>query len=253
MKILVWHRFWFAGIEQRGVSRTFDTMAEASEPKEKGKFKSLSDFLERIIDKNMNKRSLEALIKAGALDEFADRGVMLANLEKMLQYNKEISKADGSQDSLFGMFDGGAKHENFLLEPAEPATMKDRLAWEKELLGLYISGHPLDKYRKVLDKQEINIKKIKEETASVKKIIDDGKPVGGIIEEARVIMTKNNEPMAFIKIADFTGSIEAVVFPKTYSQFKNSIVVDKCIATICKVSERNGEISLIIERLKELE
>ncbi len=221
--------------------------------KEKGKFKSLSDFLERIIDKNMNKRSLEALIKAGALDEFADRGVMLANLEKMLQYNKEISKADGSQDSLFGMFDGGAKHENFLLEPAEPATMKDRLAWEKELLGLYISGHPLDKYRKVLDKQEINIKKIKEETASVKKIIDDGKPVGGIIEEARVIMTKNNEPMAFIKIADFTGSIEAVVFPKTYSQFKNSIVVDKCIATICKVSERNGEISLIIERLKELE
>jgi len=228
------------------------------ERKRNGKFTSLSNFLERIIDRNLNKRSLEPLIKTGALDEFADRGVMLANVENLLKYNKEVSKKNQNQDSLFGLFDGsmtenGKTKEAFTLEPAPNATMKDKLAWEKELLGLYISGHPLDKYRVTLEKQEINIKRIKEETTVVKKTIDDGKPIGGIIEEVREIMTKNNDPMAFIKIADFTGSIDAVVFPKTYAQYKNAIIADKCIAAICKVSERNGEISLIIERLKVLE
>ncbi len=227
------------------------------ERKTKGKFKSLSDFLERIQDKNLTKRSLEPLIKTGALDEFADRGVMLANLENLLKYNKEVSKRDQNQNSLFGMFDGpsadGKTKEAFTLEPAPEASMKDKLAWEKELLGLYISGHPLDKYRKTLEKQPISIKRIKEETEIVKKEIDDGKPIGGIIEEVREIMTKNNEPMAFIKIADFTGSIDAVVFPRTYAQYKNAVVADKCIAAICKVSERNGEVSLIIDKLKVLE
>jgi DNA polymerase-3 subunit alpha len=227
------------------------------ERKKNGKFTSLSNFLERIMDKNLNKRSLEPLIKTGALDEFADRGVMLANSENLLKYNKEVSKKDSSQDSLFGMFDGpttdGKTQEAFALVPAPTATMKDKLTWEKDLLGLYISGHPLDKYRTTLEKQPINIKKIKEETEAVKKEIDDGKPIGGIIEEVREIMTKNNEAMAFIKIADFTGSIDAVVFPRTYAQYKNAVIADKCIAAICKVSERNGEVSLIIERLKVLE
>ncbi len=243
-----------------GISKTI-----IHERKAKGKFKSLSDFLERIQTKDMNKRSLEALIKTGALDDlpaqsgFADRGVMLANMENLLRYNKEVSKRDQNQDSLFGIFDGNntpddtKKYEAFTLESAEKATMKDKLAWEKDLLGLYISGHPLDKYRATLEKQPINIKRIIEETETVKKEIDGGKPIGGIIEEVREIMTKNNEPMAFIKIADFTGSIDAVVFPRTYSQFKSAIAPDKCIAAICKVSERNGEISLIIERLKVLE
>lgn len=230
-----------------------------TERKKNGKFTSLSNFLERIVNKNLNKRSLEPLIKTGALDEFADRGVMLANSENLLKYNKEVSKKNQSQDSLFGMFDGESSktdekpYEAFTLDDAPKATMKDKLAWEKELLGLYISGHPLDKYRATLEKQPISIKRIKEETDAVKKDIDLGKPIGGIIEEVREITTKNNEPMAFIKIADFTGSIDAVVFPKTYSQYKNAITPDKCIAAICKVSERNGEISLIIERLKILE
>ena len=229
--------------------------------KEKGKFKSLSDFLERIIDKNLNKRSLEALIKAGALDEFADRGVMLANIERLLTYSKEASKNDGSQDSLFGMFDlpagqagdGEVHHENLRLEGAPEATTKEKLDWEKDLLGLYISGHPLDKYKEKLDKQEINIKKIKEETDSVRKKIDDGKPIGGIIENVREVMTKNNELMAFLKIADFTGSIEAVAFPRTYSQYKSILVTDKCIAMVGKVSDRNGEVSLVVEKIKELQ
>ncbi|MFH0755303.1 MAG: DNA polymerase III subunit alpha [bacterium] len=237
------------------------------ERKKNGKFTSLSNFLERIIDRNMNKKSLEALIKTGALDEFADRGIMLANIENLLKYNKEVSKKDQNQNSLFGMFDlptattaqaNNSIKENvikeaFKLEPAPNALIKDKLAWEKELLGLYISGHPLDKYRNILEKQKINIKKIKEKVETAKKEIDNGQPIGGIIEEIREIITKNNEQMAFIKIADLTDSIDAVIFPKTYTQYKNIIAVDKCVAIIYKISERNGEISLIIEKLKILE
>ena len=236
--------------------------------KKNGKFKSLSDFLERIIDRNLNKKSLEALVKTGALDEFGERGQLLANTENLLKYNKEFSTKNKDQDSLFGIFDSDSKktsHGDVYLEKAEPATQSQKLLWEKDLLGLYISGHPLDKYRAVLEKQPVNIRKIKEPeevinpelpkikgVKTIKDLVNEGKPVGGIIEEVREIMTKNNDPMAFIKIADFTGSIEAVVFPKTYAQYKSSIVVDKCIVAVCKVSERNGEISLIIERLKEL-
>jgi DNA polymerase-3 subunit alpha len=239
--------------------------------KKNGKFKSLSDFLERIIDRNLNKKSLEALIKTGALDEFGERGQLLANIENLLKYNKEFSTKNKDQDSLFGVFSAkggpasGWDHGNIHLEPVEPATQSQKLLWEKDLLGLYISGHPLDKYRAVLEKQPVNIIKIKEPeevtnpelpkikgVKTIKDLVNEGKPVGGIIEEVREIMTKNNDPMAFIKIADFTGSIDAVIFPKTYAQYKNSIIVDKCIVAVCKVSERNGEISLIIERLKEL-
>jgi len=225
-----------------------------AERKKNGKFKSLSNFLERIIDRNLNKRSLDALIKTGALDEFGERGQLLLNMENLLKYNKEVSTKDKNQDSLFGIFDtsSGNSHGDIHLEPAEPTTQAQKLLWEKDLLGLYISGHPLDKYRAILEKQQINIKRIKEETALVKKAVDGGKPVGGIIKEVREIMTKKNEPMVFIKIEDFTGSIDAVVFPRTYIQFKSAIAVDKCVVAICKVSERNGEISLIIERIKEL-
>ncbi|MFA6430381.1 MAG: DNA polymerase III subunit alpha [Candidatus Paceibacterota bacterium] len=225
--------------------------AITSERKNKGKFKSLSDFLERIVDKNLNKRSLEPLIKTGALDEFGERGQLLANSENLLKYNKDLGKMSSDQDSLFGIFEGG-KHENFKLEPAEPATQTMKLTWEKELLGLYISGHPLDKYKHIFEKQQITVKKIKEETEAMKKLVDNGKAVGGIIQEVREIMTKKNEPMAFIKIADLTDTIEAVVFPRTYAQYKSIIVPEKCIAIVAKISERNGEISLIVDRMKEL-
>ncbi len=227
------------------------------ERKKNGKFTSLSNFLERIIDRNLTKRSLEPLIKTGALDEFGERGQMLANAENLLKYNKEIGKKDQNQDSLFGMFDGpsedGKTKEAFTLLPAPEATMKEKLSWEKELLGLYISGHPLDKYKSILEKQKITIKRIKGDTENVKSIVDGGQPIGGIIEEVREITTKNNELMAFIKIADLTGSIDAVVFPRTYAEMKNAITPDRCVAVIGKVSERNGEISLIIDKLKILE
>ena len=121
------------------------------------------------------------------------------------------------------------------------------MLWEKELLGLYISGHPLDRLRDKLEKKDLNIKKIKEETG-------DGMPItiGGIIENVRQVVTKNNERMAFLKIADLTDSIEAVVFPKLFTSSIDILVAEKCIAISGKVSNRNGEKSIIIEGVKEI-
>ena len=121
------------------------------------------------------------------------------------------------------------------------------LIWEKELLGLYISGHPLDRIREKLEKRDMNIKKIKEE-------IGNGMPItiGGIIESVRQVITKNNDRMAFLKIADLTDSIEAVVFPKLFKDSMDILVAEKCIALSGKVSLRNGEKSIIIEGIKEI-
>ncbi|MDP2593149.1 MAG: DNA polymerase III subunit alpha [bacterium] len=216
------------------------------EREENGKFKSLGDFLSRIKDKNLNKKSVEALIKAGAVDAFADRGVMFANLEQILEFHKEKAQADGSQDSLFGSLPEG-QSDDIVLKDSPMASQSEKLSWEKELLGLYISGHPLDKYRAVLGKREDNIKKIKEEAKEGMTTV-----IGGIIEEMKPILTKKNEQMAFARLADFTGAIEVVIFPRVLAEFKNILKADKCVAIKGRVSNRNGEVSIIAEKAKEL-
>lgn len=216
------------------------------ERKNGGRFTSISNFLERITHKNLNKKSLEALIKCGAMDEFGERGELLVNIENMLAFNRELSKGDAGQISLFGEMASAPKAE-LNLEKTAPATNNEKLLWEKELLGLYISGHPLDRVREKLEKRSHTIKKIIEE-------VDNGMPVvhAGIIESARVLVTKTNQRMAFIKIADFTGSMEAVVFPRTFEKVANVIVADSIIAFSGKVSVRNGEKSINIEELKAI-
>jgi DNA polymerase-3 subunit alpha len=223
------------------------------ERKANGRFTSLSDFLTRIKDKNLNKKSLESLIKAGAMDEFADRTAMYGNIDKLLEYHKEKAKTGGAQDSLFG---GVAGHDDLRLDTVTPVTQQEKLVWEKELLGLYISGHPLDRFKAILDKRPLNIAGVK---ALVQKQIEAGQKVkedmiviGGIIEDVRVIMTKKNEAMAFLRLADFTGTVEAVAFPRTYARFKAALIPEKCVAMKAKVSERNGEASLLADNFMAL-
>ncbi len=218
-----------------------------NERKKNGPFKSLADFLDRIKDKNLNKKSLEALIKAGAMDAFGERGVMLANLEQILSYNKEKNKNGDSQDSLFGLMSDKSTIPSLKLEPAPEASMIDKLAWEKELLGLYISGHPLDRFREKLESKNFNIKKVCEEAK-------EGMPVviAGIVEEAKNIVTKKGDNMLFLKVSDLSGGVECVVFPRVYLEFKNLFVPEMCIAIKGKISMRNGAVSIIAEKAKAL-
>jgi DNA polymerase-3 subunit alpha len=227
------------------------------ERKTNGAFKSIGDFLDRVTHKNVNKKSLEALIKSGAMDELGDRGTLYGNIESMLEYNKEAKKVNTQQDSLFGGMDIGTA--GFKMKETTGITKEEKLMWEKELLGLYISGHPLDKIREKLENMPMNIKKVHEAELpvpkeGVKRNRDDGLTVtiAGIIETVRIVMTKKNEQMAFIKISDFTGSIEAVVFPKLFADTKTIFQPDVCIVLVGKVTLRNDEKSIVIERVKKI-
>ncbi len=237
-------RFGLYTIKNLGTDIADAIIAERMDPPNGGgKYKSIGDFLERIKHKNLNKKSLDALVKSGSLDNFGERGALLGNMEEMLAYNKETNQGSQAQTSLFG--DLPSEVLTLKLKPAEPAKKEDKLAWEKELLGLYISGHPLDKYKDKLEKMEWNITKI----------LNEGKDGGlvtiaGIVTESRIIITKKNERMAFIKATDMKGTIEVVVFPKLFQDAALNIELEKCIALKGKISLRNGEKSIIAEAIK---
>ena len=188
---------------------------------------------------------MDALIKAGAFDNFDERGQMIANMDNLLEYNKE-SVGNKDQHSLFSAtptLDYSPLH----LNPSEPATATEKLAWEKELLGLYVSGHPLEQFKEKLANQKNSIKNIKENAKENEIVV-----VGGLIENMRDILTKNGDKMFFIKFADLTDEIEMVVFPRTLQEFSSIFVLDECIAVKARVSLRNGEKSLIAEKAKKL-
>lgn len=215
------------------------------ERKAHGPYESLEDFLSRIHDRNLNKKSLEALIQSGSLDRFNERGVMLANINLILSFNKESGEHGRAQDSLFGGA-AGPFFSHLTLPPAEPATQEQKLSWEKDLLGLYISGHPLDKYKKFFETTNTNIEKLKKMHPNMTSV------AYGLVEEVRPIMTKNGDRMAFVRISDYTGTLEVVFFPKTYTEFRDNVLSGICIGVKGKLSERNGEMSLIADKVKKL-
>ncbi len=217
-----------------------------AERKRGGKFLSLADFLDRIKDKNLNKKSMEALIKSGAMDEFGERGLLLHNLEALLEYHKERTSTPANQDSLFGSMTDTSSLPTLRLQPAPEATKKDVLAWEKELLGLYISGHPLEAYKEKFMGKDMNIKKLDEYKEN------DPAVIGGIIEDIRDVLTKGNERMVFMKLTDLSGTIEVAVFPRVLTEFKQFVEPNLCIAVKGKVSKRKGETSFIAEKIKAL-
>jgi DNA polymerase-3 subunit alpha len=235
-------RFGFYTIKNMGTDIADAIIAER---KAGGTFKNIGDFLDRIKHKNLNKKSMEALIKSGAMDAFGERGQLLGNLEDMLEYNKEVNKVS-NQVSLFGDMPE-LLGVGYTLKPAEPAAQKDMLQWEKELLGLYVSGHPLNAFREKIEKNGITIKKIKEE-------LNRDMPItfAGIIEEVKVVITKNNDRMAFMRVADFTGAVETVVFPKVFKEYGDKLVMDSIVAIKGKVSERKEERSVLVDAVKLL-
>ena len=215
-----------------------------TERKNGGAYESLESLLARVRHKNLNKKSLEALIQSGSLDELGERGQMMANSEKMLGFAREAGQADSAQSSLFG---AGTISNKLRLEKSAPASQSEKLAWEKELLGLYISGHPLDKFKNKLARSGLNIKKIKDELLDGTKI-----GIAVLVEDVRPVTTKNGEQMAFLRLADLSGNIEAVVFPKLFQLKRDILAQEKCLAVEGRVSLRRGEKSLIIETVREI-
>ena len=196
------------------------------ERKANGPFKTLSDFLSRIKDKNLNKKSMESLIKTGAFDSLAKtdddkeqyRFTLLHNLDRLLAFNKEERAKETDQDSLFGSLAGSNVATEIDLEKAPHGNAADKLLWEKELLGLYISGHPLESFKERLENKTTDIKRMKESAKEKQPIV-----FGGIIDEVKPVVTKKGDKMVFLKISDLTDTIEAVAFPKVFEEFQEIV------------------------------
>ena len=211
-----------------------------------GKYKSITDFLERIKDKNLNRKSLESLIKAGALDGFEERGKLLHNIDSLLEYNKENKNMPETQNSLFaGMED--AENKQITLEEIESTPQNQKLAWEKELLGLYISGHPLDEHQDKIKKQSRDIHSIKNELKQGMQAV-----MIGLVENPKVINTKKGDRMMFFTISDYRDKMEVVMFPSTYEKYKDIPETDICIALKGRLSARGDEMSVIADAVKKL-
>jgi len=206
-------------------------------------FSSLEDFLIKSHTKNLNKKSWEALCKAGALDYFGERGQLLNNTEEVLDFVREHFKNESSgQNSLFGKsLDAG----KLKLRDSAPATKEEKLLWEKEHLGMYVSAHPLDVYKKVLSTlRTVKSLSLNELGANV--------VMGGIISRLKRILTRKNDPMAFFTLEDLTGSIEVLVFPTVMEKALPFLVDDKIMQVSGRLSDKDEEFKLIAEEIKEL-
>ena len=235
-------RFGLSSVKNFGEGISEAIMQE----REKGPFASLSDFLTRVGGKNLNKKSLESLIKCGAMDRFGARGILLANIETLLAFHKDAAPAEGGGTA--SMFGDLLPPPTLVLPSGEDrTTLSERLSWERELLGIYVSGHPLDAHGEKAKKANVTIGSIISEPRAGLPVI---LPV--LVSDVRTILTKKGEKMAFVKLEDKSGSIESVIFPKLYKEQSAIIQPGACLLIKGSVSIRNGETTLAIDNLKAL-
>jgi len=222
--------------------------AIVTERKENGKYKNLADLLYRVQDKDLNKKSVESLIKSGALDSFGDRSQMIGNSEKILAYVKEAhNEGKNGQVSLFSTMQEDTTPP-LNLEPVPDIDNKQLLLWEKELLGLYVSAHPFKDFQKHIKDIAIPLGKLSGYKNATKDVT-----VAGLITSVRKIMTKNNEPMLFVKLEDDSASTEVVVFPKVYKRDQDIWQEDAALIIVGKISTRDSEPKILANKVFALE
>jgi len=219
-----------------------------TERKQSGQYKSLENFLKRVHSRNLNKKSLEALIKAGAVDELGERNQMLKNMNKILNFIKiQEREINSGQFSLFG-----TKTDNGIslsLDPVERAEEKFRLQWEKEMLGLYVSSHPFKAMRAKLGDSTANCIDV------VKKRMQTGTEVllAGVISHTKKIFTKKNDLMMFATIEDTTSPIEIIIFPRLLQKRSQVWEEDKLVAVRGKISDKDDVPKIIADDSLELD
>ena len=204
-----------------------------------GKFTSILDFAKRVNARQFNKKAWDSLIMTGAFDQFGTRSDLLFNLERIQEYGSKSQKeALSGQTDLFGF--AGAEDMRVessieLINAPKQHTDKERLTWERELLGLYVSAHPLDRYVKYFEEQTQPLSQIQPNTDGQKATI------GGIVIDVRTIITKSGTKMAFVKMEDKTSEGEVIIFPNLYSEISEKLKIDTVLKIEGKISARDRE------------
>ena len=212
---------------------------------EGGPFADLSDFLQRVDLRVVGKRSLESLIKAGALDRFGDRAALLAALDRMMALNaRAMRDRDAGQLSLFGATaDTPAPIAPIALElPDLQVTSSERLAWERELMGVFLSEHPLSEYVDLLPRV------VTHTTAQLAKA-RGGRKVRllGVVTRVKPHTTKKGEAMAFVTLEDLEGTAELVVFPKVWRRYQDLLQEGRVVVVVGKVDKRREEATVLVD------
>lgn len=253
-------RFGLAAVKNVGVNIIENIVKEREE---NGEFKDFVDFAKRLDTKDTNKRVVESLIKCGAFDQISEnRATLMAGYESVLEsISMDRKKNVQGQISLFDAFSAQVEEvPDMQLSTKLPVVRefseKERLNMEKEVLGMYLSGHPLSEYKSELDrKTSINMKKInelKEDEKTYMKLHDREVIMGGMVIAKRIMTTKRNEIMAFITLEDLYGAIEVVVFPQTLKKFNILLNDDSIILIKGAISIDDDEAKLIARDIKDI-
>ncbi|OHA61848.1 MAG: DNA polymerase III subunit alpha [Candidatus Wildermuthbacteria bacterium GWA2_46_15] len=235
-------RFGLSAIKNVGANVV---KAITEERKANGPFKNLSDFLARINSKDLNKKSLESLARAGVFDSIVERNQILSNVEDILEFNRQYQKkrTEGQRNLFEGKINFGSE---IRLAAATPASPREKLEWEKELLGLFVTSHPLDGFRQILKEMASPLESIVPEI--------DGKKikVAGIISRLKKIIAKNGQPMLFINLEDLTAKIEVVVFPSVLERNPLPFKENKIVFITGRVSYKDNSPKIICDDIQEI-
>ena len=253
-------RFGLAAVKNVGVNIIENIVKEREA---NGEFKDFVDFAKRLDTKDTNKRVVESLIKCGAFDQISEnRATLMAGYESVLEsISMDRKKNVQGQISLFDAFSAQVEEVPDMqlstnLPVVREFSEKERLNMEKEVLGMYLSGHPLSEYKSELDrKTSINMKKInelKENEKTFMKLHDREVIMGGMVIAKRIMTTKRNEIMAFITLEDLYGAIEVVVFPQTLKKFNILLNDDSIILIKGAISIDDDEAKLIARDIKDI-
>lgn len=227
-------RFGMAAVKGVGVGAV-EEIIRAREAD--GPFKSVEDFAKRVSTSKVNRKAWESLVKAGAFDALGDRSDLLFNLDTILAFASKLQKeALSGQVDMFAAL-GGDKLMPSVELKASPVkyTSKEQLMWERELLGLYISAHPLDNYDAFFEEQTIPLH------ACTPQIDGQKVSVGGLVSTIRTIVTKAGTKMAFVGIEDKTSEMELIVFPRLYEQLGDSLQQDAVLKVSGTVNARDRD------------
>ncbi|MFA6097354.1 MAG: DNA polymerase III subunit alpha [Candidatus Paceibacterota bacterium] len=220
------------------------------ERKANGKYAGIEDFLRRVDSKDVNKKSMESLIRGGAFDSMDERGKLLSNLEKILSFAKETREAkNNGQFSLFDTGDSSSLNDinKLNLQETKPATRMDKMSWEKELLGLYVSDHPLKEYSAYLRDNFSGVKSF------VKDQVNEIVKVGGIITKIQKIITRSGQAMVFANLEDLTGKVEVLVFPRLLAANQDIWTEGAIVCIKGKLSDKDGVFKILAEEIKRID
>ncbi|MEO5949404.1 MAG: DNA polymerase III subunit alpha, partial [Candidatus Saccharimonas sp.] len=227
-------RFGMAAVKGVGVAAVEEIIRARDAD---GTFTSIEDFAKRVSTSRVNKKAWEALIKSGAFDSLGDRSDLLFNLENILAFASKLQKeALSGQTDMFGNLVGDGLIPKVDLRTAPSKyTEKEQLMWERELLGLYISAHPLDNFDAFFEEQTIPLHSI------TPKVDGQKVTVGGLVTTIRTIVTKSGSKMAFVGIEDKTGETEIVVFPKSYELLGADLKQDTVLKITGTINARDRD------------